>query len=477
MNFDTIAAIATPAGNGGVGIIRISGDSSVSIVSSIFRRYSPEKNIQNSHPAKKYGHTDIFKSHKINYGHITDPVDQSIIDEVLILTMLAPRSYTKEDVVEIHSHAGYVVLNLILNLLIKKGARLAEPGEFTKRAFLNGRIDLTQAESIIDIVNARTEQELKIATSHISGGMKGVINGIRGVLVDFLSLIEASIDFPDDVEEIINIDSITSDFQFHVFDKINMLVKHYNDGHFFRDGLKAIILGRPNAGKSSIMNCLIRNDRVIVSSVPGTTRDLVSETVNINGVSVNFCDTAGLHDSCDPVENIGIKKVYDNLVSSDLVIFIVDATCPFTDEDYLIFRKIQDNQDKKIILVINKSDLIQGNKVVSIPDNFEVDGCVTTSALFNTGIDSLRKLIVKIFLNDKNFRLPLHLIPNLRHKTALENAKKNVSLAISNIKNSAPPEIIAIDINAAIYALDSITGQNVGDDILDQIFNSFCIGK
>ena len=474
MNFDTIAAIATPAGNGGIGIIRISGDSSVSIVSSIFRRYSPEKNIKNIHSVKKYTHTEIFKSHKINYGYIADPVDQSIIDEVLILTMLAPRSYTKEDVVEIHSHASYVALDLILNLLIKKGARLAEPGEFTKRAFLNGRIDLTQAESIVDIVNARTEEELKIATSHISGGMKGVINGISDFLVDFLSLIEASIDFPDDVEEIINIDSITSDFQFHVFDKINMLVKHYNDGHFFRDGLKAMIIGRPNAGKSSIMNCLIRNDRVIVSSIPGTTRDLVSETVNINGVSVSFCDTAGLHDSCDPVENIGIKKVYDNLVNSDLVIFVVDATCPFTDEDYLIFRKIQ---DKKIILVVNKSDLIQDNKVVSIPDNFEVDGCVTTSALFNTGIDSLRNLIVKTFLNDTSFRLPLSLIPNLRHKTALEDAKKKASLAISNIKDSAPPEIIAIDINSAIHALGSITGKNINGDILDQIFNRFCIGK
>lgn len=474
MNFDTIAAIATPAGNGGIGIIRISGDSSVSIVSSIFRRYSSEKNIQNSYSAKKYGHTDIFKSHKINYGHITDPVDQSIIDEVLILTMLAPRSYTKEDVVEIHSHASYIVLNLILNLLIKKGARLAEPGEFTKRAFLNGRIDLTQAESVIDIVNARTEQELKIATSHISGGMKDVINDVRGFLVNFLSLIDASIDFSDDVEEIINIDNITSDFQCYVFDKINMLVKHYNDGHFFRDGLKAIILGRPNVGKSSLMNCLIGNDRVIVSSLPGTTRDLVSETVNINDVCVNFCDTAGLHDSCDPVETIGIKKVYDHLISADLVIFVVDATCPFTDEDYMIFRKIQ---DKKVILVINKSDLIQGDQFVSIPDNFEVDGCVTTSALLNAGIDSLRKLIVKIFLNGTNVGLPSYLIPNMRHKTALVNAKENLLLAVNNIKNSCSPEIIALDITSAIYALDSITGQNVGDDILDQIFNSFCIGK
>jgi len=467
MNSDTIVATATPAGSGGIGIIRISGDRAVSIVSSIFHSYSSKERII----------TNPFKSHQVVYGHIIDPEDQSVIDEVLVLAMLKPRSYTREDVLEIHSHAGYVVLDLILHLLIKKGARLAEPGEFTKRAFLNGRIDLTQAESIIDIVNARTEQELKIATSHISGGMKNVIIEIRTFLVNILSLINASIDFPDDVEEIINSDNIISDFQSHVFNKINILVKHFNDEHFFRDGIKAIILGRPNVGKSSIMNSLVRNDRVIVSSLPGTTRDMVSETVNINGIAVKICDTAGLHKASDLVESIGIKKVYDSLNDFDLVLFVVDATCPFTDADYLIFNKINKMQDKKIILVINKSDLLHGNKVNPVHDIFKVDASATTSALSNVGIDSLRDLIVKVFINDIKFGLSSHIVPNLRHKTALENAQKAAETAIGNIKRSAPLEIIALDIKSSIDALGSITGRNVDIDILDQIFNRFCIGK
>ena len=467
MSSDTIAATATPAGSGGIGIIRISGERSVPIVSSVFRSYSSGKSIL----------ADSFKSHRVVYGHIINPENQNVIDEVLVLTMLAPRSYTTEDVVEIHSHAGYVVLDLILHLLIKKGARLAEPGEFTKRAFLNGRIDLTQAESIIDIINARTEEELKIATSHNIGGMKNVVIEIRTFLVNLLSLIDASIDFPDDVEEIININKIESDFQSHVFDKINVLLKYYNDGHLFRDGVNVIIVGRPNVGKSSIMNCLVRNERVIVSSLPGTTRDMVSETVNINGIAVKICDTAGLHDASDLVEAVGIKKVYDNLIDFDLVLFVVDATCPFTDEDCLIFNKINKMHDKKIIIVINKADLIHSDKVNTVPDIFKADGSAITSALSNIGIDSLRDLIVKVFINDVKFGLSSHIVPNLRHKTALENAHKTAKAAISNIKHSEPLEIIALDIKASINALGSITGNNLDVDILDQIFNRFCIGK
>ncbi len=474
MNFDTIAAIATPAGKGGIGIVRISGDRSVSIVSSLYRPYYSAEKKQDSRFLTKAHTSLIFKSHTINYGYIIDPVDQAVVDEVLVMPMLAPSSYTKEDVVEIHTHAGNVVLDIVLNLLIKKGVRLAEPGEFTKRAFLNGRIDLTQAESVIDIINARTEQELKVATAHISGAMGLVISDIRDFLLDFMSLIEASIDFPDAVDDTVDIDSLTLDFQRHVFDKMSLLIQHYEDGFFLRDGIKAVILGRPNVGKSSIMNCLIGDDRVIVSPLPGTTRDMVSESININGVSVTLCDTAGLHDSSDSVESLGIKKTYDNLTDADLVIFLLDATCPFTDEDRLIFNKIE---NKKIVLVINKSDLAPGGKGCHLPDDLKVDEIVTTSAVLGVGIDRLRELIVKVFPGSGGLSFSSSLIPNLRHKTALEEANKNVLMAIDNLKRSAPSEIIAIDIKTAIEFLDSITGEKIGLGIVDKIFDRFCIGK
>ncbi len=474
MNLDTIAAIATPAGKGGIGIVRISGDRSVPIVSSLYRPCYPAEKKQGSRFLTKAHTSVIFKSHTINYGYIVDPVDQSVVDEVLVMPMLAPRSYTKEDVVEIHTHAGKVVLDIILNLLIKKGVRLAGPGEFTKRAFLNGRIDLTQAESVIDIINARTEQELKVATSHISGAMGHVISDIRGFLLDFMSFIEASIDFPDAVDDTVDIDRMTLDFQRNVFDKITLLIQHYKDGFFLRDGIKAVILGRPNVGKSSIMNCLIGDDRVIVSPLPGTTRDMVSESININGVSVTLCDTAGLHDSSDSVESLGIRKTYDNLTDADLVIFLVDATCPFTDEDRLIFNKIK---NKKIVLVINKSDLASGGKDYHLPDDFKVDEIVTTSAVLGVGIDRLRELIAKVFFGPGSLCLSSRLIPNLRHKIALENVSKHAVMAIDNLKRSAPPEIIAIDIKTAIEFLDSITGEKIGLGIIDKIFDRFCIGK
>jgi tRNA modification GTPase len=474
MNFDTIAAIATPTGKGGIGIVRISGDRSVPIVSSLYTPYSSAEKKQDSRFLTKANTSVIFKSHTINYGYIIDPVDQAVVDEVLVMPMLAPSSYTKEDVVEIQTHAGTVVLDIILNLLIKQGVRLAEPGEFTKRAFLNGRIDLTQAESVIDIINARTEQELKLATSHISGAMGLVIRDIRDFLLDFMSIIEASIDFPDDVEDTLDIDNLTLDFQRHVFDKINLLIQHYKDSFFLRDGIKAIILGRPNVGKSSIMNCLIGDDRVIVSPLPGTTRDMVSESININGISVTLCDTAGLHDSSDSVENLGIKKTYDNLTDADLVIFLVDSTCSFTDEDRLIFNKIK---NKKILLVINKSDLVLGGKGYHLPDDLKVDEKVTTSAVLGAGIDRLRELIVKVFLGSDSLGLSSSLIPNLRHKTALESANKNAAMAIDNLKRSSPPEIIALDIKSAIESLDAITGEKTGLAIVDKIFDRFCIGK
>jgi len=471
MNDSTIAAVATPIGAGGIGIIKISGQKALTIASHVFRRSHPS--ISNS---KHENSADIssFKSHHLYHGYIVDPENRRVVDEVLLAVMLAPHSYTREDVVEIQAHSGPVVLRSILDLVLKYGATIAGPGEFTKRAYINGRIDLTQAEAVIDIINAKTNKSLEIATTLIKGEMQLCIERISDYLFNFLAEINAAIDFPEDVEEIINVDRITDVFQNNIINTIKELIGQYDNGHILRDGIKLVIVGKPNVGKSSLMNCLIKKERSIVTAVPGTTRDLIEESFSLSGMPVIIADTAGLHDTDDPVEVIGINKAKDYIDCSDLILFIIDGGSILTHEDHEIFKMIN---RRNSILVINKSDLFLDRHKVNTPDSWKKMSKVEISALYNRGLDELKDLIVKISLGENSFDPQAMIIPNLRHKLILDRCLVSLCSAVDGLDRGSPLELIAIDVKEAVDLLGEITGGSASNDVIDQIFSRFCIGK
>ncbi len=466
MDPSTIAAIATPSGQGGIGIIKISGPKALAIAASVFR-----KSGENSAPMGSC--TDLFESHRIYHGHILDSDNGQIIDEVILTVMKAPRSYTREDVVEINAHAGTLVLTVILELVLSHGARLAEPGEFTKRAFLNGRIDLTRAEGVIDLINARTEKALQIANAHLKGGLGNSIDSIREGLQRIVAGIEAEIDFPEDVEAVETPENIRLILQKDVLDPLVGMLNQHRTGHLYRDGVKLAVVGRPNVGKSSLVNRLLEKDRVIVTPIPGTTRDLIEETLDIHGIPVMITDTAGMHTTDDPVESIGIEKTKACIQYSDLVFFLVDAAEPLTDEDFNIYRNLE---EKAAILIINKMDLLPDSTRFKVPDGWTLPR-VMTSALYNQGIDHLKKLFEKIMVRNGEGSEPLRTVPNLRHKKSLEKCIKAAQSALKGLGEGIPEALIAIDIKMGMNALDEITGQAVRPTILDDIFSRFCIGK
>jgi len=459
MNDSTIAAVATPIGAGGIGIIKISGQNALPIASHIFR--SSHSSISNTED-KDSADISSFKSHHLYHGYIVDPENRRVVDEVLLAVMLAPHSYTREDVVEIQAHSGPVVLRSILDLVLKHGA------------YINGRIDLTQAEAVIDIINARTNKSLEIATTLIKGEMQLCIERISDYLFNFLAKINAAIDFPEDVEEIINVDRITDVFQNDIINTIKDLIGQYDNGHILRDGIKLVIVGKPNVGKSSLMNCLIKKERSIVTAVPGTTRDLIEESFSLSGMPVIIADTAGLHDTDDPVEVIGINKAKDYIDCSDLILFIIDGGSILTHGDHEIFKMIN---TRNSILIINKSDLFSDRHTVNTPDNWRKMPRVEISALYNRGLDELKDLIVKISLGENSFDPQAVIIPNLRHKLILDRCLVSLSSAVNGLNRGSPLELIAIDVKEVVDSLGEITGGSADNDVIDQIFSRFCIGK
>jgi len=471
MDIATIAAIATPTGRGGIGIIKISGKDAFSIAASVFQKSAPFTD-----DSKKKGGSlfSSLKSHHLYHGHIVDKERERVLDEVLLSVMLAPHTYTKEDVVEINTHSGPVVLSSILELVIKNGAKLAEPGEFTKRAYLNGRIDLTQAEAVIDIINSKTEKALEIATSHIKGGLKTKIESIRSALLDILVETEAAIDFLDDIAETLNSNRIINILKKRVVDELKALIEKYENEHILRDGLKMVVVGRPNVGKSSLMNRLIQEDRAIVTPVPGTTRDLIEETLNIHGIPVIIADTAGLHETDDPVEVIGIEKAHKYIRDSDLILFMTDASDPLTDEDYNIYKTIR---NKRVILVINKSDLVEDGFEPAVPASWGALPRIKISALYGMGLNELKDLIVNLSVGEYGLEAKNTIIPNLRHKIALERSLELCVAAMEEIRKETSFEFISIDIREAIDSLGEIIGDTAKEDVVDQIFSRFCIGK
>ena len=388
--------------------------------------------------------------------------------------MSAPHTYTREDVVEINTHSGHVVLAATLELVLKQGARLAEPGEFTKRAYLSGRIDLTQAEAVVDIINSRTDKALEIAASQIRGDLKQKVEAIRDILLESLTEIEAAIDFPEDVEDIVKDGKAVAVIANKAIEPLKELIQQYKEAHILRDGIKMAVVGKPNVGKSSLMNRLIQNDRAIVTSIPGTTRDLIEETLNIGGIPVVVADTAGLHETDDPVEVIGIQKTEEYINRSDLVLFMIDASEPLAREDHRIYETIH---NKRSVLVLNKIDLVNNKDGPDLPDTWEQTPAVKISALYGEGLGALKDLIVKIVMGGFQLEAENATIPNLRHKIALERCLQLTASAVAAINNKTPFELIAIDIQEAINALGEIVGLTTREDVIDQIFSRFCIGK
>lgn len=454
---DTIAAIATAMTNSGIGIIRVSGSDSIEIVDKIFVSVKGKK-------------LSMVNSHTIHYGSIV--YNGEVIDEVLVSVMKGPHSYTKEDVVEINCHGGVVVINKILEIVCLNGARIAEPGEFTKRAFLNGRIDLSQAEAVIDIINSKNEYALSNSVRQLRGSISSKIKNIREKILDEISFIETALDDP----EHISLDGYT-DKLFNVVDdsikELKKLIDTSDNGKVVVEGIKTVILGKPNAGKSSFLNALIGEERAIVTDIEGTTRDSLEENININGLSLKIIDTAGIRDTKDVVEQIGVKRAKDLAKEADLIIFIVDSSKDLDDNDYEIMKLIK---DKKYIVLLNKSDLDSKVETENLSE-LDKSNIITISAKNNEGIDIFEDKVKEMFLNGEiNFNDEIF-ITNARQKTSIVNAYSSLKLVKKSIEDNMPEDFYSIDLLNAYEELGKVIGESLEDDLVNNIFSKFCMGK
>ena len=454
--FDTIAAISTPRGEGGIGIVRLSGDESLGILSKIFK------------PKSKRYVKDI-KSYTINYGHIYD--GEELIDEVLVSVMKAPNTYTREDIVEINCHGGYLITQKVLELVLKNGAKIAEPGEFTRRAFLNGRLDLTQAEAVIDLIHGKTDKSISLSLNNLRGDLRDQINHLKKILLDVAAHVNVVLDYPEEgVDEPIPEHLI---IELHnVKDTITKLVESYDKGKMIKEGIKTAIVGKPNVGKSSLLNSILREERAIVTSIAGTTRDTIEEIINIKGIPLIMVDTAGIRKTQDEVENIGVQKSKKMLKEADLVLFVLDSSRDFSDEDREIYDSIE---SEKVIGILNKIDM---EKKLDITNLTKVKKWIEISALENIGIDTLENEIYNFILSenieDSSEKL---IITNIRHKSALEKTKKSIENIFETIDMGYPMDLIAVDLNDALDSLSEVTGEISSEDLLDHIFSNFCVGK
>jgi tRNA modification GTPase len=452
---DTIAAISTPVGEGGIGIVRLSGERVREIAGKIFVR-------------KMSGG---LKSHRFYYGDIRDPYNGTLIDEAMVVLMLAPKSYTMEDVLEIQCHGGYLVVEKVLELVLNQGARLAEPGEFTKRAFINGRIDLIQAEAVIEVIRGKTDTALALAQHQREGFLSERIRDAKEGIIQALALIEAYIDFPEDDIEHAESAEINS-YVRGSLKKIEALLEGFNEGRVLREGVSVLIAGKPNVGKSSLLNTMLREKRVIVTSVPGTTRDIIEEVVNIKGLPVKMLDTAGIRQTEDLVEQEGVRLALEKMGMADLVLVVLDVSRPFDDEDRLLIESLG---NCNAIVVKNKSDL---SHVIDIPDSLKNKPNVEISTVDGTGIESLRDMIFSTFVHNKAVDSREYVVVSqIRHRDALVKTMNALNCFKSNYEGGMNLEILAIDLRDALGAIGEITGETTPDDILDLIFQRFCIGK
>lgn len=452
--FDTITAISTPLGEGAIGIVRLSGTDALAIAQSVFK----EKNLEQ------------VASHTINYGHIIDPKTGTIIDEVMVSVMLAPKTFTRENVVEINTHGGIAVTNEILQLLIRQGARMAEPGEFTKRAFLNGRVDLTQAEAVMDIIRAKTDKVMTIAVKQLDGSLSQLINDTRQEILNTLAQVEVNIDYPeyDDVEEMTTalLREKTQEFQ----SLLENLLRTAKRGKILREGLSTAIIGRPNVGKSSLLNNLLREDKAIVTDIAGTTRDVIEEYVNIKGVPLKLVDTAGIRETDDLVEQIGVERSKKALQEADLVLLVLNASEKLTDQDRALLNL---SQDSNRIILLNKTDLEQKIELEQLPDDY-----IPISVLTNQNINLIEDRINQLFFDNAGLvEQDATYLSNARHISLIEKAVQSLEAVNDGLALGMPVDLLQVDLTRTWEILGEITGDAAPDELITQLFSQFCLGK
>ena len=455
--FETIAAISTPRGEGGIGIIRISGDDSFEILNKIFKAKNPNKDLG---------------FYKFNYGFIYD--GDYMLDEAMTVRMKGPKTYTCEDVVEINCHGGYLVTQKILELVLKKGARHAEKGEFTKRAFMNGRIDLSQAEAVMDIIQGKTEKSISLSLEQLRGDLRDKIQNLKKLLLDVTAHVNVVLDYPEEgIDE--PLPAHLRDNLENVHTEINKLINSYDKGKKIKEGIKTAIIGKPNVGKSTLLNSLLKEERAIVTHIPGTTRDIIEEVINVRGIPLVLVDTAGIRETEDLVENIGVEKSKEIIEKSDLILFVLDASRELEKDDHQIIELIKEN-NKKAIILLNKIDL--SRKITRENIDFFDGEILEISAKEETGIEEMEERIYNYILEedveDSSEKL---VITNIRHKSALEKTKEAVENIFETIDSEMPMDLISVDLKEALDSLSEITGEISSEDILDHVFSNFCVGK
>lgn len=454
--FDTIAAISTPIGEGGISIVRLSGEDAIKIANKVFKGANLTK----------------VPTHTIHYGHIVDPKTNKVIDETMVSVMKGPKTFTREDVVEINCHGGIVVTNDILQLLLANGARMADPGEYTKRAFMNGRIDLTQAESVMDIVRAKTDKSREVAMNQLAGGLMEKIKSMRQELLDTMAQEEVNIDYPE-----YDMDDMTGkemkEKAISVSEKIDKLLKTAQEGKIMRSGLATAIVGRPNVGKSSLLNYLTQDDKAIVTDVAGTTRDTLEEYVSVKGVPLKLIDTAGIHHTEDKVEKIGVERSKKAVESADLVLLLLDSSRELSNEDK---KLLEFTNNKKRIIILNKSDLgakISREMIAEITDS----PIIVTSILQKENLDELESAIEKLFFSGIENSANQVMVTNQRQAGLLQKAKQSLSEVVNGVDNAMPLDLVQIDLKDAWDTLGEITGESAPDELITELFSQFCLGK
>jgi len=461
MEFDTIAAISTPMGEGAIAIVRLSGDEALKIADRIFKGVGNKSLLDVS-------------SHTIHYGHLIDPKTSEVAEEVMLSVMKGPKTFTKEDVVEINCHGGLVSVNRVLQLVLNEGARLAEPGEFTKRAFLNGRIDLSQAEAVIDLIRAKTDRAMNVALGQMDGRLSRLIRKLRQEILEILAHVEVNIDYPeyDDVEEMTH--HMLLEKSRYVQQEIEKLLQTSQQGKILREGLSTVIVGRPNVGKSSLLNSLVQENKAIVTDIPGTTRDVIEEYVNVRGVPLRLLDTAGIRETEDIVERIGVERSRQVLKEADLILLVLNYSEELSEEDRNLFKAVE---GMDVIVIVNKTDLPQQlnmDELKAVAKDYRV---VTTSLKEDQGVNELEEAISSLFFSGSIESGDMTYVSNSRHIALLNQASRAIEEAIDGVESGTPIDIVQIDLTRSWELLGEIIGDSVHESLIDQLFSQFCLGK
>ncbi len=460
IDFDTIAAISTPPGEGGIGIIRISGEEALEVADRVYRMGNKKLSEQ--------------KTHTIHYGKVINPKTDEQIDEVMATVMRAPKTYTREDVVEINCHGGILAVNKVLQTVLNNGARLADPGEFTKRAFLNGRIDLSEAEAVMDMIRAKTDKAMHMAIKQMDGSLSNLIRNLRQEILNTLAQVEVNIDYPeyDDVEEMTS--KLLMEKAYGIKDQVNALLETAQQGKILREGLATAIIGRPNVGKSSLLNKLLKEDKAIVTDIAGTTRDIVEEYVSVKGVPLRLIDTAGIRDTEDQVEKIGVERSRQAILDADLVLLVFNQSEALTDED---LKLIEATNDQKRIVILNKMDLKNKLNLEELKKHLNGDAIVTTSVISDNGLAELEQQIADLFFSGQTGERDATYVSNVRHIALLRDTIDALDEVIEGIEMAMPVDLVQIDMTRAWDLLGEITGDSVQDELITQLFSQFCLGK